>query len=62
MGKVVNLRTMRKRAAREKTGRDAELNRVLYGTSKSERLLAQARKAKTDRDLERHRIEKGERL
>jgi hypothetical protein len=57
MGKVVNLRTMRKRAAR-----DAELNRVLYGISKSERLLAKVRTAKTDRDLERHRIEKGERL
>jgi len=62
MGKVVNLRTMRKRAAREKAGRDAAQNRVIFGITKSERLLAKARTAKTDRDLESHRIEKGEGL
>ncbi len=60
MGTIVNLRTIRKRAARETVAKRAAANRVLHGTGKAERLLGTARKAKTDYVLEQHRIEHGD--
>jgi hypothetical protein len=60
MGDVVNLRTIRKRAARARDAQSAEENRVLHGRSKAERQLAEARGDKARRNLDQHRIDNGD--
>ena len=57
MGEVVNLRTTRKRAARQKAAERAAENRVLYGTSKADRTLLKAKRKKAERALDQHRID-----
>jgi len=52
MGKVVNLRTHRKRKAREDREKQADDNRVLFGLSKLEKDRAAARKAREERLLD----------
>jgi hypothetical protein len=60
MAEIVNLNRARK--ARTKAGKDktAEANRLLHGTPKAVRNLAEARKDKADQALSSHRLEKGE--
>jgi hypothetical protein len=60
MGEIVNLRRTRKRLKRQLDEREAAANRLLHGRSKSERELAESRNAKARGDLERHRIETGD--
>jgi hypothetical protein len=60
MGDVVNLRTIRKRAARQQAAERAAANRVLHGMPKSERTLLKANKKKAERALDEHRIDTGE--
>jgi hypothetical protein len=60
MGNVINLRTVRKRAARKRDAENAAEQRVLHGQSKAERLQIKARGAKARRDLDQHRIHKGD--
>jgi hypothetical protein len=60
MADVVNLRTARKRAARQQAEKDAAQNRLAHGRPKSKRKLDMARGVKACRDLELHRIERGE--
>jgi Domain of unknown function (DUF4169) len=60
MGEIVNLRRARKRAERQLAEREAAANRLLHGRSKAERDLASNRDAKARRDLDRHRIERGD--
>ena len=60
MAELVNLRTARKRAKRQQDERDAEANRLAYGQPKHLRKLDAARRAKADRDLDRHEIEEGD--
>ena len=60
MGKVINLRTVRKRAARLRDGQHAAERRAHYGMSKAERLLIKARDEKARRNVDDHQIEKGE--
>ncbi|HVX99531.1 MAG TPA: DUF4169 family protein [Pseudorhodoplanes sp.] len=60
MGDILNLRTARKRVARQKADQAAEQNRRAFGRSKSERKLAAAREAKAQLALDQHRIGNGE--
>ncbi len=60
MGQVLNLRQARKRAARRDEEQRAAGNRLLHGTSKTERDLRKARDAKSRGDLDRHQVQKGE--
>ena len=60
MSELINLRTARKRAQRQEDEARAEANRRLHGQPKHVRRLAEAQRAKADRDLEEHRIEQSE--
>ena len=60
MGNVINLRTARKRAARTRDVERAVEQRAAHGQSKAERLQIKARGAKARRDLDQHRIQKGD--
>jgi hypothetical protein len=60
MGDVLNLNKARKAAARQNDKVRAAENRVLHGRSKAEREFEAARAAKAHRDLDAHRIEKGD--
>ena len=48
-GKVVNLRTARKKQARAAAAKQAEANRVAFGRTKAERTAAEQQKAIDDR-------------
>ena len=60
MGNVVNLRVARKRGNRQQAANLAAENRLVHGLPKVKRALSTANREKADRDLDRHRIEKGE--
>jgi len=60
MADVVNLRTARKRAKRQNDALAAEANRLAHGRPKNERELEAAQRAKSDRDLDQHRMERGD--
>jgi hypothetical protein len=60
MGEVVNLRTMRKKAAKRAAESRAAENRLAHGRSKAERERDAARSEKIRRELDSHRIDGGE--
>jgi len=60
MGDLVNLRKARKAQARRADDVRAAENRLLHGRSKAERTLGAARMAKSDCDLDAHRIDSGD--
>ena len=60
MGNVINLRTARKRAARDQKSDRAAEKRARHGQSKAERLQIKARGDKARRDLDQHRIHEGD--
>jgi hypothetical protein len=60
MAEVINLRTVRKQAKRQKRDH-AQTNRLAFGQPKHLRELEAAQQAKASRDLDRRRIEKGDR-
>jgi hypothetical protein len=60
VGEVVNLRIARKRAARGQSDARAAEKRLQNGRSKAQRSLAKTQKAKAQRDLDQHRINRGE--
>ncbi len=55
MTQPINLRQFRKKKAREDKARQAETNRVQYGTPKSQRALEKAREAKRKAALDEHK-------
>ena len=57
MGDVVNLRQFKKRAARDRSEKDAAANRARFGRTKSERLQDKRRTGRADDLLEQHRID-----
>ena len=61
MGDIVNLRTARKQAKRRQAEQTAAAQRLVHGHSKAERTLERSRSDKARKDLDRHRIERGER-
>jgi hypothetical protein len=60
MGDVIKLRQARKVAERLRQDKRAALNRVLHGRNKAERDLEAARNAKTQRELDQHRLDNGD--
>jgi hypothetical protein len=60
MGDIVNLRRVRKDAARRVEDSRAAENRYKHGRSKSDRALEVRRNDKSQADLEAHRIEMGD--
>lgn len=60
MAELVNLRTVRKRARRERDEARAGANRIAHGQPKAVRQLAEAQRTKVERDLDGHRIEPGD--
>ncbi len=58
MAEIVNLRGVRKAKARAEKEKTAAANRVLHGTPKVLRNLAEARADKADTALSGHRLEK----
>lgn len=61
MAEIVNLRTARKQAKRRQGDLTAQANRIAHGQPKNLQELADAQQDKAKRDLDRHRIEKGDR-
>jgi hypothetical protein len=61
MGDIVNLRTARKRAKRRAAERQAALKRATRGRSKAERVLHRLRTEKAQTNLDKHKIETGDR-
>ena len=60
MAEIINLRRARKARAKADKDKAAEANRLLHGTPKTVRNLAEARKNKADQALSSHRLEKPE--
>ncbi len=60
MAEIINLNRARKARAKADKEKTAEANRLLHGTPKAARNLAEARKDKADRVLSSHRLEKPE--
>ena len=60
MGDVVNLRTHRKRAERQKKAERAAERRAQHGATKLERQMTAARQERAERDLDRHRLDTGD--
>jgi hypothetical protein len=56
MAEVINLRTVRKQAKRQKRDQTAQANRLAFGQPKHLRELQAAQQAKASRDLDRRRI------
>lgn len=52
---IVNLRTVRKRARRDKDEEEAAAHRITHGTPKALRQEAAAQRNKAKRDLDGHR-------
>jgi hypothetical protein len=59
MAEIVSLKRARKAKARAEKEQTAQANRVLHGTPKTVRNLAEARKDKAEKGLAGHRLEKG---
>jgi Domain of unknown function (DUF4169) len=60
MAELVNLRIARKRAKRRKDDLRADGNRLVHGQPMHRRKLEAARQAKATRELDLHRIDKGD--
>ncbi|MDT1061776.1 DUF4169 family protein [Paracoccus sp. CPCC 101403] len=54
-GKIINLRTARKSAARDVARREGDANAAKFGRSKAEKLSDQDAKARASRHLDQHR-------
>ncbi len=57
MAEIVNLRTVRKRKAREEQAEQAAENRVKFGRTKAEKDLTAAKAEQADRKLDGHKLE-----
>lgn len=61
MAEIVNLRTARKRAERDKATSRAAENRFAHGVTKKQRTGAAVEREKLRQTLDSHRIEPGDR-
>jgi hypothetical protein len=57
MGDLVNLKRFRKRAARDQSAEQAEVNRIKFGRTKTERALDEQRASRAKDLLDQHRID-----
>ena len=60
MTQPINLRQYRKKKAREDKAKQAEINRVQFGTPKALRELEAEREAKRQAELDAHKREDGD--
>ena len=60
MAELVNLRAARKRAKRLQDDQRANANRLAHGQPTRLRELEDAQQTKASRDLDRHRIDRGD--
>jgi hypothetical protein len=60
VAELINLRTFRRQAKRKQDEARANAHRLAHGQPKATRKLAAAQKAKASRELDGHRIEKGD--
>ena len=60
MGEIVNLRSIRKRKAREEDARKADENRIRHGRSKSEMLKEKTETGRAASLLDAHRRERAD--
>jgi len=60
MAELVNLRTVRKQAKRRADDLRADANRLAHGRPTHQRKLEDAQQSKASRDLDRHRIDRGD--
>jgi len=58
MAEIINLKRARKTRDKAEKEKTAEANRILHGTPKQLRNLAEARKEKADQGLSGHKLEK----
>jgi hypothetical protein len=58
MGDLVNLRQVKKRAARAKAASDAASNRMAHGRTKAEKLAASKSHSLAERTLDQAKLEK----
>ena len=61
MAELVNLRTARKQAKRRQSEQLANANRLAHGQPKHLRELEDAQQTRASHELDRHRIEPGDR-
>jgi hypothetical protein len=57
MGDVINLNRVRKARAKAQAGKEAESNRVQFGTPKSLRKLSKAEREKAEREIASKQLE-----
>ncbi|HXQ07312.1 MAG TPA: DUF4169 family protein [Bradyrhizobium sp.] len=57
MGDVINLKRFKKRAEKQQSAKQAEVNRTRFGRTKSERTLDQQRSSRASDLLDQHRID-----
>jgi hypothetical protein len=57
MGDVVNLKRFKKRAEKQQSAKQAEVNRTRFGRTKSERTLDQQRTSRASDLLDQHRFD-----
>ena len=57
MGDLINLNRFKKRSARDQSAKVAEVNRVRFGRSKSERTLEEQRTSRANTLLDQHHID-----
>jgi phage protein D len=57
MAEIVNLRTIKKQAARKAARAEADANAAKFGRTRAERTLDKAQAEKAARDLDAHRRE-----
>ncbi len=57
MAQIINLNKKRKTKKREKKEKEAAENRVKYGRTKQERMLAKKEKQHADQHLDGHKLE-----
>jgi hypothetical protein len=57
MGELVNLKRFRKRAERDRSAKQAEVNRARFGRTTSERVTDEGRTKRANDLLDQHRID-----
>jgi hypothetical protein len=57
MGDLINLNRFKKRTAREDSAKQADVNRVRFGRTKTERTLPEQRTTRANIVLDQHRID-----
>jgi hypothetical protein len=58
MGDLINLKRFKKRAARDQSAKQAEVNRTKFGRNKTERLLDEQRAGRANNLLDQHLIDR----